>query len=290
MTRRLLLLLALLTACSPGTSSPRSTEGQPEVAAASRGATTENTGSTEAESQRPTLSVASASAVVSLGGLPTTTRENAARTCPEGMVHVEGEYCSQVEHNCQRYLDPPGRYHEYRCAAYDPPRCTTSRVRMSFCIDAREYSPPDQTLPANRVSFRDAQRICGELGKRVCTESEWNFACEGEAMRPYPYGDRRDARACHADRTDLWEEDGRTVRDQRVPSGSYAGCVSPFGVFDMAGNVEEFVERDDDPGKPAMKGAWWLPGRNTCRARQTFHNEDYHGVETGFRCCAEVNP
>jgi len=226
MTRDLILLvlIATLQGCSPGTPPSRSTTRQ--VASV------------------PSPPSAQAAPLPSLPSLPREASaepalgETGPARCPEGMVHVEGEYCPQVEHKCQKYLDPPGRYHEYRCAAYDPPRCTSSRVRMSFCIDAREYTPAGQTLPSNRVSFRDATRTCGEMGKRVCTESEWNFACEGEAMRPYPYGDRRDAKVCHADRTDLWEEDGRTVRDQRVPSGSLAGCVSPFGVFDMAGNVE----------------------------------------------------
>ena len=159
---------------------------------------------------------------------------------------------------------------------------------MRFCIDLREYTPRGEALPRHFVSFEDAKRVCKSAGKRVCRESEWNFACEGEQMRPYPYGFARDASACHADRTDLWEADGRTVRDQRVPSGQSARCVSPFGVFDLSGNLEEFVERDDAPSQPAMKGAWWLPGRNHCRARQTFHNAAYKGVETGFRCCADL--
>jgi len=210
-----------------------------------------------------------------------------ASVCPEGMVLAQGAYCPEVEHTCLGYLDPPGRYHEYRCGEYAPARCAGPRESMKFCIDAREYTPPNQSLPAHFVSFRDAKRICGGLGKRLCLESEWNFACEGEQMLPYPYGSKREASICNADHTDLRGKDGG-IRDQRAPSGAHQGCVSPFGVYDMAGNLEEFVERDDAPGEPAMKGAWWLPGRNHCRARQTFHNEVYKGVETGFRCCADV--
>lgn len=106
-------------------------------------------------------------------------------------------------------------------------------------------------------------------------------------MRPYPYGFRRNASICNADRTQLTDDDGK-LKDLRAPSGSFEGCVSPFGVYDLAGNVEELVASDDDPTVPVMKGAWWLPGRNHCRARQTFHNDVYKGIETGFRCCADA--
>jgi hypothetical protein len=65
--------------------------------------------------------------------------------------------------------------------------------------------------------------------------------------------------------------------------------VSPFGVFDLAGNLEEFVTIDgSSPPRPAMKGAYWQPGRNFCRAAQTAHDNLYRGTETGFRCCSEA--
>jgi hypothetical protein len=36
-----------------------------------------------------------------------------------------------------------------------------------------------------------------------------------------------------------------------------------------------------------MKGAFWQPSRNFCRAAQTAHDRYYNGTETGFRCCSE---
>jgi hypothetical protein len=59
-------------------------------------------------------------------------------------------------------------------------------------------------------------------------------------------------------------------------------------VRNLAGNLEEFVALDG-PGRarPAMKGAYWQPSRNFCRAAQTAHDEYYNGIETGFRCCAD---
>ena len=207
------------------------------------------------------------------------------------MVLVEGRYCPKVVHECKRYLDPPGRYHEFRCAEYEQPaRCASDeRVTMRFCIDRNEYTPAGASLPANRMSFTDAKGVCAAEGKRACLESEWNFACEGEEMRPYAYGWKRDSAACHADIMDLTGADGR-LKDQRIRSGSRPRCESPFGVLDMAGNLEEFVAIDGARlARPAMKGAYWQPGRNHCRARQTAHDGVYKGVETGFRCCSEPN-
>jgi hypothetical protein len=213
----------------------------------------------------------------------------ASTPCPSGMALVEGNYCPDVKLNCLRYLDPPGRYHEYRCAAYAPSTCLSKeRVKLSFCIDRHEFTQKGNKLPENRKSFRDAAETCQMLGKRVCQESEYNFACEGEEMRPYPYGFKRDASACNADRKPVVTEAGKLL-DLRAPSGSFQRCQSSFGVFDLAGNLEEFVAIDrTNPVRPAMKGSYWQPGRNFCRAAQTAHDEFYSGTETGFRCCSDV--
>jgi sulfatase modifying factor 1 len=212
----------------------------------------------------------------------------APRACPEGMVLVEGMYCPDVKQRCLRYLDPPGRYQAFRCAEYAPPRCASrQRRRLRFCIDRDEYREDGESLPANHMSFTHAVRTCRELGKRVCQESEWNFACEGEAMLAYPYGMKRDPSACNADQRDLLNKRG-LLKDLRAAPGSFPRCASPFGVRDMAGNLEEFVAMDvRGPPRPAMKGAYWQPGRNDCRAAQTAHDAFYNGTETGFRCCAE---
>jgi formylglycine-generating enzyme required for sulfatase activity len=132
-----------------------------------------------------------------------------------------------------------------------------------------------------------AERSCKASGKRVCMETEWNFACEGEEMRPYPYGFKRDPTACNADRTDIFATDGR-LKDLRAPGAAYPRCSSPFGIRNLTGNLEEFVTIDgSSPARPAMKGAYWQPSRNFCRAAQTAHDRYYNGTETGFRCCAD---
>jgi formylglycine-generating enzyme len=211
-------------------------------------------------------------------------------SCPPDMVLVEGRYCPDVVHICRRFIDPPGRFHDFRCAEYAPSVCKSKhRKRMRFCIDRDEYTAPGDTVPTVNFSWTTAKKKCESMGKRMCLESEWQFACEGEDMRPYPYGFVRDATACNIDRENII---GKTAPvDYREPAGSHPKCVSPFGVRDMSGNIEEWATIDGATTKgyrSTMKGAWWLPGRNHCRARTIGHGEIYSGPQIGVRCCANA--
>ncbi len=214
-----------------------------------------------------------------------------ANACPEGMVLVEGDYCPDVDQTCLAWMDPPeDRYHFYRCAKYKQPATCKSkaRVHQRFCIDATERREQGSDLPRNHMSWTTSKALCEGDGARLCKTSEWTFACEGEEMRPYAYGWERDPSACNVDLTDLGKV-GRLV-DHRRPVGSLARCVSPFGVHDMAGNVDEWATLDGAPvaTRAVMKGSWWLPGRHACRAHQAGHDAYYQGTESGTRCCKDA--
>jgi formylglycine-generating enzyme len=214
-----------------------------------------------------------------------------AGVCPAEMVLVQGSYCPNVSQICKRWTDPPGTYHEYRCAEYaDPVKCLGERENKRFCIDREELVKPGESLPLAHQSWTSADGVCKSRGARLCLESEWQFACEGEAMHPYPYGDgfKRDSTACNADRTDLGRPNAG-LKDLRAPVDAFPKCVSPFGVHDMTGNVEEWATQDHGhlPDRSAMKGAWWLPGKNFCRAVTLGHGETYEGTQMGIRCCKD---
>jgi hypothetical protein len=201
--------------------------------------------------------------------------------CSDGMVLVEGDYCPRVEQRCARWMDPPGRYHEYRCAEYaSPAKCLSPRIHKRFCIDRRERTEAHTAMPLNVQSWTDAKQACESAGARVCKE-----------MRPYPYGWSRAADKCNADRLDLLVrgQPGR-LRDAREPAGAHPECSSPFGVLDMAGNVAEWVSVDGfaNGSLVVQKGNWWQPGKHACRDAQGGHDRFYKGTETGFRCCASA--
>lgn len=214
------------------------------------------------------------------------------------MVLVEGLSCPSVQHECVEWLEDPTKFSFARCARYREPAVCASpeRVPMRFCIDRDEFVATGDELPLGDVSWTDAKGRCERSGKRLCAEREWVFACEGEVMRPYPYGFARDASLCNFEHTELLTPDGK-LRDYRVPPASKPGCLSPFGVRNMVGNVDEWVVLDrphisvKNGGRRMMsglKGGWWGPLRNRCRPVTVDHDEVFHELQTGFRCCAET--
>ncbi|MCC6213973.1 MAG: SUMF1/EgtB/PvdO family nonheme iron enzyme [Polyangiaceae bacterium] len=212
--------------------------------------------------------------------------------CPDGMVLIEGNYCPKPAHRCLRYLDEQlsgGFLRKHRCAEYAREvECRAPRERRRFCIDRDEYTAPGAELPLIDQSWTLARATCESLGKRLCFESEWEFACQGEAMWPYPYGFTRDAGRCNHDITDL--SDGPRLKDWRVKAADRPECVSAFGVRHLTGNADEWVWRDGyvHPYRSGLRGGWWLAGRNNCIAATTAHDEYYFGAQTGFRCCADA--
>ncbi len=109
-------------------------------------------------------------------------------------------------------------------------------------------------------SWTEAKSICESRGARLCKETEWEFACEGEDMNPYPYGFAREAGMCNVDRTDLGGTRDK-LRDHRATLAAFPECTSAFGVHDLTGNVDEWVEREGmaAPHRSSLRGGWWLP-------------------------------
>lgn len=217
--------------------------------------------------------------------------------CPDDMVEVEGDYCPWVEQKCLRYLDPETKM---RCAEFAPTTCATKTMKKHFCIDRFEYPNKPGTKPEIFVSWTQAVATCSSAGKRLCGETEWTLACEGNERLPYPYGYARNADACNIDKPYL-NPDERAIAnpttrqaelarlDQREGSGSRESCVSPYGVHDMTGNVDEWVVNESGhPYKSALKGGYWGPVRTRCRPSTTGHDENFQFYQIGFRCCADM--
>jgi formylglycine-generating enzyme required for sulfatase activity len=144
------------------------------------------------------------------------------------------------------------------------------------------------SIPTVHKNWVEAKTLCEGRGAHLCKEQEWQFACEGPEMSPYPYGWKRDSTICNFDRTDLGGAQEK-LNDHRAPLSAFPYCVSPFGVHDMVGNVDEWAEIEGAPiGKrSALRGGWWLPGRNRCRAATYGHDEAYTAKQVGFRCCKD---
>jgi formylglycine-generating enzyme required for sulfatase activity len=240
-----------------------------------------------------------------------------ARTdgCGEGMVRVEGDYCPAVMQNCQEHhSEYKARKGEKtvseRCLVYKQPSTCVSKERkqLSFCMDRYEWPNKVGELPRVLTSWLEAKALCEKAGKRLCTEDEFNFACEGPEMLPYATGYVRDPKKCNIDKPYVQPDQSRQMAtydkcpdnefcrtelarlDQRHAIGARETCVSWAGVVDINGNVNEWVELPGEkhPNRSGLKGGWWGPVRNRCRPTVTFHKEFDYGYEAGLRCCTDA--
>ncbi len=235
-----------------------------------------------------------ASAGAKLSGTPLI---DSSSRCPTGMAEVEGEYCSDVEQKCLLWLDPESKQ---RCAEFAPTSACKGRIqRKHFCVDRFEFPNVQGEKPVVMKTWVEAKAACELEGKRLCGESEWTLACEGRDRLPYPYGYARNEDACNIDKphpevdeaaiADPARRDAEVARlDQRDPAGARQACVSPYGVNDMTGNVDEWVVNESGkPYKSGLKGGYWGPVRDRCRPMTTAHNEEFAFYQIGFRCCGE---
>jgi formylglycine-generating enzyme len=220
--------------------------------------------------------------------------------CADGMVEVSGDYCPALEQSCTRWLDPEGAFPR-RCAEFAPSgACQTKTTKKHFCIDRYEYPNARGAKPVVMKTWHQARSACEEAGKRLCGDSEWTLACEGQQRLPYPYGLERNKDACNIDKSHPHVNEkalaNPRTRDAEVErlwqgeaSGTRATCSSPYGVFDMTGNVDEWVVNEKgQPFKSGLKGGYWGPVRDRCRPMTTAHAEDFSYYQVGFRCCSNV--
>ncbi|MDP9001544.1 MAG: formylglycine-generating enzyme family protein [Myxococcota bacterium] len=234
--------------------------------------------------------------------------------CPPDMVGVEGDYCPMVTQKCLRWIDSETKL---QCAQFERPSvptgvpisiaksCALKTEHKRFCIDRYEWPNKIGAMPRYMATWNEARSSCESIGKRLCSDTEWTLACEGPERQPYPYGDGyiRDDRACNIDKRYIWphaemifdprKQDQELARlDQREASGSRKSCVSPYGVHDLVGNVDEWVVNESQFGKPyrsGLKGGYWGPVRTRCRPMTTAHEEDFRYYQIGFRCCGAAH-
>jgi formylglycine-generating enzyme required for sulfatase activity len=227
----------------------------------------------------------------------------AVDSCPADMIEVSGDYCPNVEQVCLNLDMTVHNANGYvRCIEYAPSICRTpeeKRPHLHFCIDRYEYPNQKGVKPTMMITWYDSKKDCESIGKRLCTDTEWTQACEGPKMLPYPYGYKRDKLACNIDNLQRpWFDASKSKMtpeiaaklDQSVPAGSMPACVSPYGVYDMTGNSDEWVvNTSGHPYVSGLKGGHWVLGaRNRCRPETIAHGPDTIFYELGTRCCGDI--
>jgi iron(II)-dependent oxidoreductase len=181
--------------------------------------------------------------------------------------------------------------------------------------DDPRLNKPEQ--PVAGVNWEDAKAFCEYRGKRLPTEAEWEKAARGPKANLYPWGNEFDPAKANYGRN----------HEATMPVDSYPESVSYYGVYNMAGNVFEWVADWYDPryygrletmvnptgpAKPiwmggtgtyvdrltvgekrVIRGGSWIAPEGTVKATHRFWNHplnNSYGVGLGFRCAKTAPP
>jgi hypothetical protein len=220
--------------------------------------------------------------------------------CPSDMVMIGRSYCVDVYEASLVQMMADGSEKVWPYFDVLPEGVVTRAVSVGG------------VYPQGYISGTQAGAACQRSGKRLCKPDEWKNACMGPKKTIFPYGNERQVGRCNdngrssmhffnAELDDkpehrwMWGYDGNMV-DPRLNqlegtltrTGERTECTNEYGVFDMVGNLHEWV---DDPDG-TFQGGYYLDTHlngDGCYYRTTAHPIYHLDYSTGFRCCADVD-
>ena len=150
--------------------------------------------------------------------------------------------------------------------------------------------------PPVYVDWNLAKACCEWRSARLPTESEWEKAARGTEGNTYPW--RKDL--------DCQKANYQNCVNQTNEVGSYPDGVSPYGLYDMTGNVWEWVadwysdnyysnSPKNNPLAPnsgqsrVLRGGSW-PRFDVTADHRTKFASNYNTFDIGFRCARDVSP
>ena len=208
----------------------------------------------------------------------------------------------------ERWDDESPEYVEKTGAFFIDLYEVTNQDYGNFVSATHRESPhhwPNGEIPKNKekhpvvyVNWFDANDYCKWAGKRLPTEEEWEKGARGEEGLIYPWGNEWTPKKSN----NPYKHSTGTE-----PIGSYPGGKSPYGLYDMSGNVWEWVDSHylPHPGntvprkeygkdKRILKGGSWFDclsygcGLSAPAFNRSFFTPEVRNNSFGFRCAKTV--
>jgi formylglycine-generating enzyme required for sulfatase activity len=130
-----------------------------------------------------------------------------------------------------------------------------------------KFSSCGDTCPVEQVSWDDIQTFLQKLNAksgrqyRLPTEAEWEYACYGGNQTEYCGSSNVDAVA--------WYDGNSNSTTHPVGQKQANG----YGLYDMSGNVWEWMENAHESGGRVLRGGSWLSEPQNARAAYRFRDE-----------------
>ena len=220
---------------------------------------------------------------------------------PQHTVYLSAYYIDKYEVTNAQY------YQFWLADGGEKSKHTPASYGNAYSIgDWPEVAKTKPNYPVVGVSWFDAQAYCEWASKRLPTEAEWENAARGTDGRTLPWGNDFNETIDDTNRhSNRW--DGDDGYDNMIaPVGSYPTGASPYGVYDMVGNVWEWVAdwydkdyynnspknnpKGSEKGKlRVVRGGSWRNREYIQRCANRYYcYPDIWGNTLGFRCVKDV--
>ncbi len=190
-------------------------------------------------------------------------------------------------------------YTEVTVGAYRACVTAKSCARPPRSSAACTFDRGDANLPVSCVHWADADTFCRYAGKRLPSESEWEFSARGTTAVRFPWGGA--GGNCSAATTLIHEATGRSCSPEGPKEvGAHPSGASLFGVLDLSGNVEEWTRDYYTPtvgsGSAPLSGAshvlrgggWLSPPSQSRTTSRNWGSALEAGPNVGFRCAKDA--